>query len=125
MSATRTLLQGIKDLLAARRLTYRDLARKIGVSENTIKRDLSRGRLSLARLDQICDALEITLTDLMQFFLKRFVPEYFQSAFEGPGDAFRFVGGIPLQERDGCSAILALRSWEFSEFTRLRRVRAP
>jgi hypothetical protein len=26
-----------------------------------------------------------------------------------------------LEERDGCSAILALRPWEFSEFTRLRR----
>jgi hypothetical protein len=28
---------------------------------------------------------------------------------------------LPLAERDGCSAILAVRSWEFSEFTRLRR----
>jgi DNA-binding Xre family transcriptional regulator len=242
VSATHTLLQGIKDVLRARRLTYRELARMIGVSEVTIKRDLSRGRFSLARLDQICAALEITLNDLTQpaaadevitqltemqeialvsqpkvllvtyllvndwkfqdiiaafqmdenelvdillrldrlkivdyrpprrvrkltarnfswrkdgpvhqFFLKRFVPEYFQSDFEGPGDAFRFVGGtlsaaslarfrhslerlavefehlarhdarLPLASRDGCSAILALRSWEFSEFTRLRR----
>ncbi|HXY76986.1 MAG TPA: helix-turn-helix transcriptional regulator [Steroidobacteraceae bacterium] len=85
------------------------------------------------------------------FFVTRFVPEFFQSAFAGPGDAFRFVGGmlsagslsrfkaslerlaveyeelargdarLPLAERDGCSAILAVRSWEFSEFTRLRR----
>jgi transcriptional regulator with XRE-family HTH domain len=235
-------VQGIKDLLRARGLTYREFARKLGVSEVTIKRDLSRGRFSLLRLDQICDALEITLADLMQppaggelvteltemqelalvsqprilvvmyllvndwkfqdiiaafqmgenelvnillrldrlgiidyrpprrvrkltarnfswrkdgpvhqFFLKRFVPEYFQSDFEGPGDAFRFVGGtlsppslarfrhslerlaaefeqlarhdarLPLEGRDGCSAILAVRSWEFSEFTRLRR----
>jgi transcriptional regulator with XRE-family HTH domain len=86
------------------------------------------------------------------FFLTRFVPEFFQSAFDGPGDAFRFVGGtlssaslnqfkaslerlavefeelargdarLPLAERDGCSAILGVRSWEFSEFTRLRRI---
>jgi transcriptional regulator with XRE-family HTH domain len=85
------------------------------------------------------------------FFLTRFVPEFFQSDFDGVGDAFRFVGGmlsvsslfrfkaalerlavefeelargdarLPLAERDGCSAILAVRSWEFSEFTRLRR----
>jgi transcriptional regulator with XRE-family HTH domain len=85
------------------------------------------------------------------FFLNRFVPEFFQSAFDGTGDAFRFVGGtlspasltqfkaslerlavefeelargdarLPLADRDGCSAILAVRSWEFSEFTRLRR----
>ena len=28
---------------------------------------------------------------------------------------------LPLDDRNGCSAILALRAWEFSEFTRLRR----
>jgi hypothetical protein len=83
--------------------------------------------------------------------VNRFVPEYFQSAFDGSGDAFRFVGGtlsaeslaqfkrslerladefeelarhdarLPLERRNGCSAVLAVRSWEFSEFTRLRR----
>ncbi len=88
---------------------------------------------------------------VQKFFVTRFVPEFFQSTFEGPGDGFRFVGGtlspgslsqfkaslerlavefeelarsdtrVPLAERDGCSAILAVRRWEFSEFTRLRR----
>jgi DNA-binding Xre family transcriptional regulator len=87
-----------------------------------------------------------------RFFVTRFVPEYFQSAFDGAGDTFRFVGGtlapeslrqfkrslervaaefeelsrhdtrLPLARRDGCSAILAVRSWEFSEFARLRRL---
>jgi hypothetical protein len=223
-------------------LTYRKLARSIGVSEATVKRDLSRGNFSLRRLDQICSALELTLNELMlppagadlitqlseaqevalvgnpkilvvtyllvndwkfsdivsafqmdenelinillrldrlkiiefrpphrvrkltsrnfiwrkdgpvhNFFVGRFVPEYFQSAFDAPGDAFRFVGGtlspesltqfglslerlaaefeelarrdarLPLARRNGCSAIFAVRSWEFSEFTRLRR----
>jgi hypothetical protein len=32
---------------------------------------------------------------------------------------------LPLVDRDGCSAILAVRSWEFSEFTRLRRAGSP
>jgi hypothetical protein len=88
------------------------------------------------------------------FFMTRFVPEFFHSGFDGVGDAFRFVGGtlsagslsqfkaalerlavhfedlargdarLPLAKRDGCSAILAVRSWEFSEFTRLRRIAA-
>jgi transcriptional regulator with XRE-family HTH domain len=242
MSATAALLGGIKASLRARGLTYSDLARLIGVSHATVKRDLSRGNFSLGRLDQICEALGVALKDLMQpaegvdlvtelseaqelalitqpkvlvvtyllvndwkfreivdafrmdenelidillrldrlkiieyrpphrvrkltarnfswrkdgpvhgFFLTRFVPEFFQSDFDGAGDAFRFVGGmlssaslfrfkaslervavefeelargdarLPLSERDGCSAILAVRSWEFSEFTRLRR----
>jgi len=242
LSATQPLLYGIKRALRARKLSYRELARLIGVSEATVKRDMSRGHFSLHRLDQICSSLEITLNDLMQppegsdivtqlseaqevalasqpkilvvtylivndwkfqdivsafqmndgelidillrldqlkiieyrppyrvrkltsrnfswrsdgpvhnFFVTRFAPEYFQSAFGGPGDAFRFVSGtlsseslarfksslerlavefeelarqdarLPLSRRDGCSAILAVRRWEFSEFTRLRR----
>jgi transcriptional regulator with XRE-family HTH domain len=243
MSATTALLGGIKASLRARGLTYSDLARLIGVSHATVKRDLSKGKFSLARLDQICAALGVTLNELMQpaegtdlvtelseaqelalisqpkvlvvtyllvndwkfrdiveafrmdenelidillrldrlkiieyrpphrvrkstarnfswrkdgpvhgFFLTRFVPEFFQADFDGAGDAFRFVGGmlsaaslvrfkaslerlafefeelargdarLPLAQRDGCSGILAVRSWEFSEFTRLRRV---
>lgn len=242
MAASAALLRAIKSTLRARGLTYRELAGLLEVSEPTVKRDLSKGRFSLRRLDQICVALDLTLADLMQspeehdlvtqlseaqelalvsqprylvttyllvndwkfreiteafrmdenelvevllhldrlgiieyrpphrvrkltarnftwrkdgpvhgFFVNRFVPEFFQSAFDGGGDAFRFVGGtlspgslsrfkaslerlavefeelarndarLPLAQRDGCSAILAVRSWEFSEFTRLRR----
>lgn len=245
MTASGALLRAIKSALRLRGLAYRDLAKLLGVSEPTVKRDLSKGRFSLRRLDQICAALGLTLADLLQppeeqelvtelseaqelalvsqprnfvvtyllvndwkfreiteafrmdenelieillrldrlkiidyrpphrvrkltarnfswrkdgpvhsFFVTRFVPEFFQSAFDGVGDAFRFVGGtlsagslsqfkaalerlavhfeelargdarLPLEKRDGCSAILAVRSWEFSEFTRLRRVGA-
>ncbi|MGN6707016.1 MAG: helix-turn-helix domain-containing protein [Rhodanobacter sp.] len=85
------------------------------------------------------------------FFLSRVLPEFFGGLFEGPGDALHFVGGtlseasrarmkvavahlveefeqlarhdarLPLDTRDGCSAVIALRKWEFSEFTLLRR----
>jgi len=86
-----------------------------------------------------------------EFFLRRVAPEFFNARFEGLGDEFRFISGmlsgesmrrfkaglerlasefeqlahqdarLPLEDRDGCSAVLALRKWEFSEFTRLRR----
>jgi DNA-binding Xre family transcriptional regulator len=245
MSATQTLLRGIKAALRSQKLTYRQLAAAIGVSEATIKRDLSRGRFTLRRLDQICDALQLSLKDLTQapqgpevltqltesqeaalagdpkvlvvtyllvndwtfeeivatfqmdenalvaillrldqlkiidyrpphrirkltarnfnwrkdgpvheFFLNRFAPEFFRSAFDGPGDAFRFAGGrlsadslarfkgsierlasefeelarndarLPHGQNSACTAIVAVRSWEFSEFTRLRRAGA-
>lgn len=85
------------------------------------------------------------------FFLSRVLPEFFSDPFDGPGDAFHFVGGtlseascarmkvavshlveefeqlarqdarLPLDARHGCSAVVALRKWEFSEFTLLRR----
>jgi len=89
------------------------------------------------------------------FFLSRVLPEFFGSRFEGSGDAFHFVGGtlseasrsrmkvaiahlvdefeqlarhdakLPFEARDGCSAVIALRKWEFSEFTSLRRAIGP
>jgi DNA-binding Xre family transcriptional regulator len=241
MSATQALLRGIKSALRARKLTYRELAAAIGVSEATIKRDLSRGHFSLHRLDQFCDALQLSLNDLTQpiggadvltqlsqaqevalagnprhlvatyllvndwtfqeiiaafrmdenelidillrldklriidyrpphrirkltarnfswrtdgpvhdFFVTRFAPEFLRSKFDEPGDVFRFAAGrlsadslarfkgslerLAAEfeelarndarrsgEREGCSAILAVRSWEFSEVTRMRR----
>ena len=242
MSVSTALLRAIKSTLRLRGLKYRDLAKLLDVSEPTVKRDLSKGRFSLKRLDQISAALGLTPADLLQppaeqdlvtqlseaqelalvsqpryfvvtyllvndwkfreitdafrmdenelieillrldqlkiieyrpphrvrkltarnftwrkdgpvhsFFVTRFAPEFLQSAFDGVGDAFRFVGGtlapgslarfraslerlaiefeelargdarLPLEQRNGCSAILAVRAWEFSEFTRLRR----
>jgi transcriptional regulator with XRE-family HTH domain len=243
MSNSKTLVRNLKTRLRVERMTYRSLAARLGVSEPTVKRDLSRGSFSLKRLDQICDVLGITLADLLEapsratlltqlsaeqeqalvsrprlllltylivndwkfgeivstfsisenelidlllrleklgiaefrppqrmrkltarnfawrkdgpvhlFFLQRVAPEFLNGRFDAPGDEFRFIGGmlseeslqrfksgierlaaefeqlalddakLPLESRDGCSAILALRSWEFSEFTRLRRV---
>src|SRR5215471_14623178 len=66
MSAATSIVQAIRAALRMRRMTYRELAAAIGVSEPTVKRDLSRGDFSLSRLDRICDVLELSLTDLAQ-----------------------------------------------------------
>jgi len=88
---------------------------------------------------------------VQEYFIRRVIPEFFNARFDQQGDEFRFVAGmlsrasmlrlqaalrrvaaefeqlahqdtrLPLADRDGCSAILALRSWEFSEFSKLRR----
>jgi len=241
MTNSTTLVAGIKLRLRAQGISYRQLAQRLGLSEPTVKRDLSRGKFSLARLDRICDALGVDIVDLLQapanspltelseaqeqalvanpkllvvtylvvnswkmseivntfhldhnelstllsklgrlriidfrppvrikkltarnfnwrkdgpvhaYFIERVCPEFFNSRFEAAGDEFRFVAGmlseasllrlraslrhvasefeslaqedarLPLDERDGCTAILALRSWEFSEFAKLRR----
>lgn len=244
MADSRTLLKHLKARLRAQGVTYRELAKRLRLSEPQVKRDLSRGRFSLQRLDHICEVLNLTLEDLLEpptrappltelsaeqekaivskpklllvayltandwkfqeivttfqlspselidillrleklgiaefrppnrvrkltarnfswrkdgpvhdFFLRRVAPEFFGGRFEGAGDDLRFIGGLlsteslmkfkagidrlasdfeelarndarrPLEERDSCSAILALRAWEFSEFNKLRRVR--
>jgi len=243
MSAATSIVQAIRAALRGRRMTYRELATAIGVSEPTVKRDLSRGDFSLSRLDRICDVLELSLADLAQnqvtrttlltqlseqqeralvrdprllvvtylvvndwkwgevtstfqlddnalisvllrldelgivdyrpprrirkltarnfswrkdgpvheFFLTRVAPEFLRSHFDAPTDELRFIGGmlsdisltqmkasvgrlaqefeeyarrdarLSIESKNGCSMLLAMRQWEFSEFTRLRR----
>ena len=245
MSAATSIIQAIRGALRGRRMTYRELAAAIGVSEPTVKRDLSRGDFSLSRLDRICAVLELSLADLAQnqvsgtalltqlseqqeralvrdprllvvtylvvndwkwgevtstfqlddnalvsvllrldelgivdyrpprrirkltarnfswrkdgpvheFFLTRVAPEFLRSHFDAPTDELRFIGGmlsdislaqmkaavgrlaqefeeyarrdarLALEVKNGCSMLLAMRQWEFSEFTRLRRKR--
>jgi transcriptional regulator with XRE-family HTH domain len=241
MSASQVLVRGIKARLRSQGIAYKQLAAKIGVSEPTIKRDLSRGNFSLERLNKICEVLGVEVNELVQstetlpltelseeqeralaanpklllvtylvvndwkfgeivatfrldenalvdivlkmdrlrivdfrpptrirkltsrnfswrkdgpvheYFIRRVIPEFFNARFDLPGDEFRFMGGtlssgsmlrmqaslrrtasefeqlahhdarLPLDERDGCTVILAMSSREFSEFSKLRR----
>ena len=66
MSRSATIVQSIRALLRSSGMTYSDLARALGVSEPTIKRNLGRGEFTLRRLDDICDVLDVSLTDLVQ-----------------------------------------------------------
>lgn len=241
MSGSALIVQALRAALRARGMTYRELATAIGVSEPTVKRDLSRGDFNLSRLDRMCEVLGLSLPDLIEgaaapahathlseaqeralvrhpklllvtyllvnewrpadiiktfdldenalvsvlleldrlkiidyrppwrirrltarnfnwrrdgpvhtFFIERVAPEFLRD-MRGDADIFHFVGGtlsggslarmrraieqlaqefeelarrdarLPLDARDGCSAMLVMRRWEFSEFTRLRR----
>src|SRR5689334_4581860 len=64
MSRRSPVVEALKSSLRSRGMTYRDLARKLGVSEATIRRTFSRGTLTLARIEQILEALEIDLQEL-------------------------------------------------------------
>jgi transcriptional regulator with XRE-family HTH domain len=66
MSATAVIVRGVKARLRSNGMSYRELAEQLGVSEPTIKRDLSRGKFSLERLDRICEVLGVEVTDLLQ-----------------------------------------------------------
>jgi len=66
MSVSAVLVQAIRSELRRRGITYRELAARLGISEPTVKRDLSRGGFSLQRLDAICELLETDLDDLLR-----------------------------------------------------------
>ena len=90
---------------------------------------------------------------IQQLFAKQVQTEFFDSTFSGASEQLRFVGGmlsrpalrqmqrsidriarefdelarrdsnLPLEERHACSAVFAIRPWEFSVFEQLRRRR--
>lgn len=57
MADAQRLRDAIKATLKARGMRYAELAEAIGLSEPSIKRLLSRGGITLERLEQICEAL--------------------------------------------------------------------
>lgn len=64
MTKASTLVDVLRRELKARRITYQELARRISVSESSVKRMFSNRNLTLQKLDQILDATEISLHDL-------------------------------------------------------------
>ena len=88
---------------------------------------------------------------IQQLFARQVQTEFLDSTFSGASEQLRFVGGmlskpaltqmqrsidrvaaefdelarrdshLPLGERHGCSAVFAIRPWEFSMFAQLRR----
>jgi DNA-binding Xre family transcriptional regulator len=61
---TTRIMGSIKRLMRSRGVTYAGLAKRIGLSEASIKRIFSRSTLTLARLDEICQALETTIQEV-------------------------------------------------------------
>lgn len=64
MGDAERLLAALKGTLKQRGMRYADLARALGVSEPTVKRMLSQGRIDLGRLERICEALELDFFEL-------------------------------------------------------------
>lgn len=64
MDDIQKLIQTLKRLLKAKGITYRMLAEQLQLSEVSVKRSLSTGQMSLARLADIAHCLDMTLTEL-------------------------------------------------------------
>lgn len=66
MTGTDQILSAIKQQLKARDLRYADLAQALQLSEASVKRLLSRGGVTLERLDEICAFLGIDVYELVR-----------------------------------------------------------
>jgi transcriptional regulator with XRE-family HTH domain len=68
MSKAVNLVDQLKRELRARGITYAELARRIGMSEASIKRIFSERSMTLDRLDEILEATGIELSELTEHF---------------------------------------------------------
>jgi transcriptional regulator with XRE-family HTH domain len=57
-------VEALKKALRARGVTYAELARRLGLSEASVKRMFSRGTFTLARIEQILRSLDMELYDV-------------------------------------------------------------
>lgn len=60
------LLETLKNVLKAQKMTYRSLSEELGMSESGVKKMLSGKDLSLLRLSQICEVLGLSFMELVQ-----------------------------------------------------------
>lgn len=66
MDETRQLTEALKRCLKARGLTYALLARRIGLSEASVKRIFAQHSFTLRRLEQVCRAAEVSFAELVR-----------------------------------------------------------
>lgn len=64
MSQTKDLLNALKKCLRAKSLTYRDVAEALQLSEASVKRIFSEQTFSVARLEEVCRFLDMSIYDL-------------------------------------------------------------
>jgi DNA-binding Xre family transcriptional regulator len=58
------MLAALKRCLKAQGMTYRALSQAINLSESSVKRLFADGSFTLARLERVCSALDMTVADL-------------------------------------------------------------
>jgi len=66
VSESAQIIEALKRSLKTRGLTYRDIAARVGLSEASIKRVFSEETFSLQRLAAICDAIGLSMSELVR-----------------------------------------------------------
>jgi len=66
MAQSSGIIKELKSQLKVHRVTYRDLARELELSESAVKQMFASGNMTLTRLDRICEILGYDLGALVQ-----------------------------------------------------------
>lgn len=94
--ALQSLFAALRSALKARRITYAELARRLGVSEPSVKRLFQRQDCKLSRLAAICEAIDVPLDTLIEASDRRArpsepLPLEAEHALAGSSDLFHFL----------------------------------
>ena len=76
MNDPHLIFRALKSQLKSRKVSYAELAKRTEMSEANVKRIFSEEACSLARLSQFCDAIKVSLSDLVRSAADT-TPEYF------------------------------------------------
>lgn len=71
MPQTAQLINTLKLALKSHGKTYADVAGELGLSEGSVKRLFSENRFSLERFEQVCQILDMEISDLVQLMHER------------------------------------------------------
>lgn len=74
MSECALIIDVLKRTLKTKGMTYRDLADKVGLSEASIKRVFAEETFTLQRLETVCGAIGITMSELVRMAADRAEP---------------------------------------------------
>jgi DNA-binding Xre family transcriptional regulator len=66
MKTRQFIFNSLRAHLKARKLTYRDIAQELGLSEQTMKRLFLHQDCSIERLEKICDLMQLDLRELVK-----------------------------------------------------------
>ncbi|MEM7253735.1 MAG: helix-turn-helix transcriptional regulator [Pseudomonadota bacterium] len=141
MATAAEIISTLKDELRVRRVTYRDVAASLDLSESNIKRMFATGRMSLDRLEAICTAVgldigELTrLTEKSQRRISRLTEAQEQELVTDPRQVLlavcakngwtfeEMVSGFELSEPECISLLLALERMGLIELNPGNRIR--
>jgi len=66
VSESAAIIQVLKRTLKTKGLTYRDIAKRVGLSEASVKRVFSAKTFTLQRLESVCAAIGISMAELVR-----------------------------------------------------------
>ena len=102
--SAKVLCQEIKRLIRGSSMTYKDLAKKMNLSESGLKKILSKEDMPTSRLMEFCDHLDLSLTDLLkgiesQNFIDITFTKEQESVFEKDYRVFLFYWFLVYERR--------------------------